>query len=52
MILNGTDRVERGMAEMQQGDVIMDVVNADQAKIAEKFIFSLKLKLYILDLSV
>ncbi|WP_332631735.1 pyridoxal 5'-phosphate synthase lyase subunit PdxS [Halalkalibacter flavus] len=32
---SGTDRVKRGMAEMQKGGVIMDVVNAEQAKIAE-----------------
>ncbi|TBN56790.1 pyridoxal 5'-phosphate synthase lyase subunit PdxS [Glaciihabitans arcticus] len=31
----GTDRVKRGLAEMLKGGVIMDVVNADQAKIAE-----------------
>ncbi|GAB4276338.1 MAG: pyridoxal 5'-phosphate synthase lyase subunit PdxS [Candidatus Rifleibacteriota bacterium] len=31
----GTLRVKRGMAEMQKGGVIMDVVNAEQAKIAE-----------------
>jgi pyridoxal 5'-phosphate synthase pdxS subunit len=31
----GTARVKRGMAEMLKGGVIMDVVNADQAKIAE-----------------
>ena len=31
----GTGRVKRGMAEMLKGGVIMDVVNADQAKIAE-----------------
>ncbi|GMA57302.1 hypothetical protein GCM10025858_18050 [Alicyclobacillus sacchari] len=31
----GTDLVKRGMAEMQKGGVIMDVVNAEQAKIAE-----------------
>lgn len=31
----GTSRVKRGMAEMQKGGVIMDVVNAEQAKIAE-----------------
>jgi pyridoxal 5'-phosphate synthase pdxS subunit len=31
----GTDRVKRGMAEMQKGGVIMDVVNAEQAKVAE-----------------
>lgn len=31
----GTERVKRGMAQMQKGGVIMDVVNADQAKIAE-----------------
>lgn len=32
----GTERVKRGMAEMQKGGVIMDVVNAEQAKIAEQ----------------
>ncbi len=31
----GTQRVKRGMAEMLKGGVIMDVVNAEQAKIAE-----------------
>ncbi len=31
----GTMRVKRGMAEMQKGGVIMDVMNAEQAKIAE-----------------
>ena len=31
----GTDRVKRGMAEMLKGGVIMDVVDPDQAKIAE-----------------
>ena len=31
----GTARVKCGMAEMLKGGVIMDVVNADQAKIAE-----------------
>ena len=31
----GTDRVKRGMAEMLKGGVIMDVVDAEQAKIAE-----------------
>jgi len=31
----GTTRVKRGLAEMLRGGVIMDVVNADQAKIAE-----------------
>lgn len=31
----GTTNVKRGMAEMQKGGVIMDVVNAEQAKIAE-----------------
>ncbi|MGM0754486.1 MAG: pyridoxal 5'-phosphate synthase lyase subunit PdxS [Bacillota bacterium] len=35
MMKTGTDRVKRGMAEMQKGGVIMDVVNAEQAKIAE-----------------
>ncbi|MGH9303366.1 MAG: pyridoxal 5'-phosphate synthase lyase subunit PdxS [Acidimicrobiales bacterium] len=31
----GTGRVKRGLAEMLRGGVIMDVVNAEQAKIAE-----------------
>lgn len=31
----GSARVKRGMAEMLKGGVIMDVVNAEQAKIAE-----------------
>lgn len=31
----GSTRVKRGMAEMQKGGVIMDVMNAEQAKIAE-----------------
>ena len=31
----GTDSVKRGMAEMLKGGVIMDVVDAEQAKIAE-----------------
>ncbi|WP_413733463.1 pyridoxal 5'-phosphate synthase lyase subunit PdxS [Sodalis sp. RH21] len=31
----GSDGVKRGMAQMQKGGVIMDVVNASQAKIAE-----------------
>ncbi|CAN2238413.1 SNZ1 Pyridoxine biosynthesis enzyme [Candidatus Planktophila vernalis] len=33
--VKGTGRVKRGMAEMLKGGVIMDVVNAEQAKIAE-----------------
>ncbi|TRZ72522.1 MAG: pyridoxal 5'-phosphate synthase lyase subunit PdxS [Streptomycetaceae bacterium] len=33
--VTGTGRVKRGMAEMLKGGVIMDVVNAEQAKIAE-----------------
>ncbi len=33
--LIGTAKVKRGMAEMLKGGVIMDVVTADQAKIAE-----------------
>ncbi|MCM3676047.1 pyridoxal 5'-phosphate synthase lyase subunit PdxS [Peribacillus simplex] len=33
--LLGTDLVKRGMAQMQKGGVIMDVINAEQAKIAE-----------------
>ena len=35
VIQTGTERVKRGMAEMQKGGVIMDVINAEQAKIAE-----------------
>lgn len=35
MVETGTDRVKRGLADMLKGGVIMDVVNADQAKIAE-----------------
>lgn len=35
MVQVGTNRVKRGMAEMQKGGVIMDVINAEQAKIAE-----------------
>jgi pyridoxal 5'-phosphate synthase pdxS subunit len=33
--LTGTVRVKRGLADMLRGGVIMDVVNADEAKIAE-----------------
>jgi pyridoxal 5'-phosphate synthase pdxS subunit len=36
MVEIGTSRVKRGMAEMQKGGVIMDVINAEQAKIAEE----------------
>jgi pyridoxal 5'-phosphate synthase pdxS subunit len=32
----GTDRVKRGLADMLKGGVIMDVVTAEQAKIAEE----------------
>ncbi len=32
----GTDRVKRGLAEMLKGGVIMDVISAEQAKIAEE----------------
>ena len=32
----GTDLVKRGFARMQQGGVVMDVVNAEQARIAEE----------------
>jgi pyridoxal 5'-phosphate synthase pdxS subunit len=34
-INTGTDKVKRGMAEMQKGGVIMDVMSVEQAKIAE-----------------
>ena len=33
--VTGSDRVKRGLAEMLKGGVIMDVVTAEQAKIAE-----------------
>src|SRR4051794_20117093 len=33
--VTGTERVKRGLAEMLRGGVIMDVVTAEQAKIAE-----------------
>jgi pyridoxal 5'-phosphate synthase pdxS subunit len=33
--ISGTARVKRGLAEMLKGGVIMDVVNAEQARIAE-----------------
>src|ERR671910_728825 len=36
MFLNDTFRVKVGLAEMLKGGVIMDVVNAEQALIAEK----------------
>src|SRR6266480_3563020 len=36
MAERGTFRVKRGLAEMLKGGVIMDVTNADQARIAEK----------------
>ena len=32
----GTELLKRGFASMQKGGVIMDVVNAEQAKIAEE----------------
>ena len=35
-IERGTDRVKRGLAEMLKGGVIMDVVDAEQARIAEE----------------
>lgn len=34
--ITGSDKVKRGMAEMQKCGVIMDVVNAEQAKLAEE----------------
>lgn len=36
MVEVGTSTVKKGMAEMQKGGVIMDVVDAEQAKIAEE----------------
>ena len=35
-VLKGTFKLKEGFAEMLKGGVIMDVVNAKQAKIAEK----------------
>lgn len=35
MSVIGTNVVKRGMAQMQKGGVIMDVINAEQARIAE-----------------
>ncbi|MCR4335372.1 MAG: pyridoxal 5'-phosphate synthase lyase subunit PdxS [archaeon] len=35
-VLKGTPKLKKGFAEMMKGGVIMDVVNAKQAKIAEK----------------
>ena len=34
-LLHGTELLKRGFARMQEGGVIMDVVNAEQAHIAE-----------------
>jgi pyridoxal 5'-phosphate synthase pdxS subunit len=34
--VHGTDRVKRGLADMLKGGVIMDVVTAEQAKVAEE----------------
>ncbi|NBU31885.1 MAG: pyridoxal 5'-phosphate synthase lyase subunit PdxS [Actinobacteria bacterium] len=34
-VITGTSKVKRGMADMLKGGVIMDVVDAEQAKIAE-----------------
>jgi pyridoxal 5'-phosphate synthase pdxS subunit len=36
IVETGTDRVKRGLAEMLKGGVIMDVVTASEAKIAEE----------------
>jgi len=36
LVKKGTYRLKRGLAEMLKGGVIMDVVNAEQAKIAEE----------------
>lgn len=36
MVKTGTDLLKRGFAKMVKGGVIMDVTNAEQAKIAEK----------------
>ena len=36
MKIESTDKVKKGLAEMLKGGVIMDVVNAEQAVIAEK----------------
>src|SRR6056300_1719459 len=36
MKIESTNKVKKGLAEMLKGGVIMDVVNAEQAKVAEK----------------
>src|SRR5438046_3557095 len=36
MVEHGTDRIKRGLAQMLKGGVIMDVVTAEQARIAEE----------------
>ena len=36
MVEKGTYKLKKGLAEMLKGGVIMDVVNAEQAKIAEE----------------
>lgn len=36
MVLHGTEILKKGFAKMTKGGVIMDVVNAEQAEIAEK----------------
>ena len=38
MIETGTSRVKRGMAEMQKGGVIMDVMNAEQARLLKRLV--------------
>ncbi len=35
MVVKNTERLKKGLAQMMKGGVIMDVVNAEQAKIAE-----------------
>ncbi len=35
-LMHGTELLKRGFAKMQKGGVIMDVTNAEQAKIAEE----------------
>jgi pyridoxal 5'-phosphate synthase pdxS subunit len=35
MVEHGTDRIKRGLAEMLKGGVIMDVISAEQARLAE-----------------
>ncbi len=36
LFIQGTFKVKAGMAQMAKGGIVMDVVNAEQARIAEE----------------